>query len=236
MKESQIFNIKIPPTPYHYQKGEGFTSAAEKFKQSLMNLGRGDLMGALMSENNTSEEESEIIKIATKFLSNGRPLKVEKKEINNYDSSTLLPTSATSTPHPVINSPSETETATLPFQPETTTTETLGTSTQTTSIKTTTSSTSNKSTTIPLGLLTRFPQSSNLIPQQLMKPLTLYQHPTFMIPYHLPNYPPTVPFTRHKKVILPASTTLLRSSPNRNGFLHFNPFSIFRHPHPFYGR
>ena len=234
MKESQIFNIKIPPTPYQYQKGEGFESAAEKFKQSLMNLGRGDL-GALMSENDTSEKESEIIKIATKFLSNGRPLKVEKKEINNYDSSTLLTTSATTTPHPVINSPSETETATLPFQPETTT-ETLSTSTQTSSIKTTTSSTSNKSTTIPLQLLTRFPQSTNLIPQQLMKPLTLYQHPTFMIPYHLPTYPPTVPFTRHKKVILPASTTLLRSSPIRNGFLHFNPFPIFRYPRPFYGR
>ena len=118
MKESQIFNIKIPPNPYQFQKGEEFLSAAEKFKNSLMNLGRGDL-GAPMLESNTSEQESEIIKIATKFLSNGRPLKVEKKRINN--SSTLFTTPATTTEHPVINRPSETETATLPLQPETAT-------------------------------------------------------------------------------------------------------------------
>ena len=60
MKESQIFKIKIPPK--QYLEGEGFVSAAEKFKQSLMNLGRGDL-GSILSE--SSDEESKIINIAT---------------------------------------------------------------------------------------------------------------------------------------------------------------------------
>ena len=222
MKESQIFKIKIPPKQFQLLEGKEFVSTAEKFKQSLMNLGRGDLESLLSESAGISDKESEIINIATQFLSNGRPIKVEKKNINDYNSSTHLPTAATTTAYPVINSPSETETSTLPWS----------TYSQIPSIKT--SKTTIKSTATPSQLLTRFPQSAQIMPQQLISPLSLYQHPTFLIPYHVPTYP-RVPIARHKKFIIPASTTLLRRDDYKNVFSHFNPFPTLRYPHPFYG-
>ena len=243
MKESQIFNIKIPAY-YQHQEGVGGMSGAEKFKQSLMNLGRGDLDSLLSSgSTNLNNEETEIINIATKFLSNGRPSEINgpmKMKNHSVNPLTILTTSTT-TAHPVINSPSETEASTLPFQPETTTTISA-TSTLAPTIKSiikvTTSSPSlatiTTSTTSPTQLLTRLPLSTPFITQQLMRPLTLY-HPTFIIPYSNTNYH-SEHFPPQKKFIIPASTNLLRYSVPHNVFSHFNPFTMFRFKYPFYGR
>ena len=124
MKESEIFTIKIPASPYQYKPGLGHVSES--------NIGRADILSALqgLQRSKAKHQQSKIIKIPTKFLVNGKlSLKSDSNNIDGDEavtSSTLSTTTGvtgdsvettTPTSQPVVDIP---ETTDQPPQPSTT--------------------------------------------------------------------------------------------------------------------
>ena len=71
MKESQIFNIKLPPEPYKFLEGVGFVSENKGYKGPM--LGRHNFQSFLQKLKGNAKTRPNILRIPTSFLSNGKP-------------------------------------------------------------------------------------------------------------------------------------------------------------------
>merc|ERR1711976_798810 len=201
MKESQIFTIKMPPSPYQYKQGVGYVSNPDSdLRQSFLNFGRTGLNSVLTGKNKT-----DIINIATKFLSNGKPFSVDfptkESENDGTESEIITTTEAAYSPATSEKSWSTTTTTTvLPSSSTTTMATSVGTTTTSTTATTTTASKFTITTPIYPQFVTHFPPR---------KPTSFYQpFPIFPFPWFSPLHSPD-PVSR-PNLIVPASTTLIK--------------------------
>jgi len=86
MKESKIYNIKLPPEPYKFLEGVGYMSGV---REGL--LARSGLQSFIQQLKVNSNKNSNVLKIPTSFLLNGKPFGVSTDMENHNMSTTQLP-------------------------------------------------------------------------------------------------------------------------------------------------
>ena len=89
MKDSPIYNIKLPPQPYKFLEGVGFVSDNEE-------LGRSGFEPLIKELNGNTKKTDNILRIPTSFVLNGKPFGVnteltsETEQNSEQDTPTVI--------------------------------------------------------------------------------------------------------------------------------------------------